>query len=302
MAVRVAVAFRQEPAMEYGVAIGLSPLVRRIVARNPSAFTYHGTSTYLIGRGNVAVVDPGPELPAHVDALLAALPGERITHQLITHTHADHSPAARLVRERTGAPTYGFGPHAQGRHQRGEKVEAGADASFDPDVKLAAGDVIEGDGWSVACVHTPGHCSNHLCFELREERSLFSGDHVMAWSTSVISPPDGDMRHYLASLELLLEREDQLFLPAHGPALADPKPFVRSLIEHRKERERQILACLERGVGAIPEMVAEMYSETPKLLHRAAARSVFAHILHLLDTAAIACDGEPSLDARFRLK
>jgi glyoxylase-like metal-dependent hydrolase (beta-lactamase superfamily II) len=300
-ATQVAIAFLHEARVEYGVAQTLSPLVRRVVAHNPSAFTYHGTSTYVIGHGNVALVDPGPDLPAHVDALLRALPGEQITHQLVTHTHNDHSPATRLVRERVGARTYGFGPHGEGRFERGAKVEAGGDRSFVPDVTLAHGDVIEGDGWSIESVHTPGHCSNHLCFALREEAALLTGDHVMSWSTSVISPPDGDMGHYLRSLELLLEREDRVLLPAHGPAIRDPKPFVRAFIEHRRERERQIVGCLERSVGRIAEMVPQMYADTPVMLHRAAARSVFAHVLHLLEAGAIACDGEPSLEAEYRL-
>jgi glyoxylase-like metal-dependent hydrolase (beta-lactamase superfamily II) len=277
-------------------------MIRRVVARNPSAFTYHGTGTYVIGHGNVAVVDPGPDLPAHVDALLEVLKGERITHQLITHTHSDHSPAARSVRERTGAQTYGFGPHAEGRIERGARVEAGSDLAFAPDFTVAHGDLIEGDGWSIECVHTPGHCSNHLCFQLREEATLLSGDHVMGWSTSVISPPDGDMGQYLRSLELLLERDDRMLLPTHGPAIPDPKPFVRSFIEHRREREAQILDCLERGSLQIKDMVPIMYAQTPAYLHGAAARSVLAHMLHLLEIGAVICEGEPGLAARYQLK
>jgi glyoxylase-like metal-dependent hydrolase (beta-lactamase superfamily II) len=299
----MAIAYRHESSVEYAVARQLSPLIRRLVAHNPSPFTYHGTCTYVIGRGNVAVLDPGPLLPEHVDALLAALPGERITHQLVTHTHMDHSPAAKLVTERTGAATYGFGPHGEGRYDRGEKVEAGGDMSFVPAVKVAHGQVIEGDGWSVECVHTPGHCSNHVCFQLREERALFTGDHVMGWSTSVISPPDGDMGDYLASLELLLEREDRLYLPAHGPAIEQPKPFVRSFIEHRREREAQIVECLSQGIERIPEMVPPMYTGLPVILHRAAARSVFAHVLHMLERGIVEClDEQPALDARYRLR
>jgi glyoxylase-like metal-dependent hydrolase (beta-lactamase superfamily II) len=295
------IAYRHEQAPAYGVAHEVSPLVRRIVARNPSPFTYHGTGTYVIGRGNVALVDPGPDLAGHVDALLAALPGERITHQLVTHTHSDHSPAARLVRERTGARTYGFGPHAEGRYQRGSKVEAGGDTSFVPDVKLEHGAVLEGDGWSVECVHTPGHCSNHLCFAVREEGALLTGDHVMGWSTSVISPPDGDMGAYLSSLALLLERDDRVLLPAHGPAIAEPKAFVRDFIEHRQERERQILACLEQGVERITDMVPRMYQSTPVALHRAAAHSVLAHVLHLLERGLLQTEHEPGIDARYWL-
>ncbi len=298
----MAIQFRHEQPVEYGVARTISPLIRRVVAKNPSPFTYHGTGTYLIGRGEVAVVDPGPAIAEHVDALLAALAGERITHQLITHTHLDHSPAARLVAERTGAPTFGFGPHGAGRHERGATVEAGADLAFVPDVRVGPGDVIEGAGWSVEAVHTPGHCSNHLCFQVREERILLTGDHVMGWSTSVISPPDGDMGAYLASLELLLTRDDRMYLPTHGPAIEDPRPFVRSFIEHRQEREAQIVDCMERGVDRIREMVPTMYAGLPAFLHLAAARSVFAHVLHMMDRGVVRCEDEqPGLDARYRL-
>jgi glyoxylase-like metal-dependent hydrolase (beta-lactamase superfamily II) len=296
------IAFRHEQSVEYGVARTLSPLIRRVVAKNPSAFTYHGTGTYVIGRGNVAVIDPGPAIAEHVDALLAALSGERITHQLITHTHMDHSPAAKLVAERTGARTFGFGPHGQGRYERGAKVEAGSDLSFTPDVRIVHGEVSEGDGWSLEAVHTPGHCSNHLCFQLREEQVLFTGDHVMGWSTSVISPPDGDMGAYLASLQLLLEREDRLYLPTHGTAIDDPKPFVRSFIAHRGEREAQIVDCLARDIDRIPQMVPIMYTGLHERLHVAAARSVLAHMLHMLERGIVRCESEqPGLDARYRL-
>jgi glyoxylase-like metal-dependent hydrolase (beta-lactamase superfamily II) len=255
----------------------------------------------VIGHGEVAVIDPGPALTEHVEALLSALAGERITHQLITHTHTDHSPAARLVKERTGATTYGFGPHAQGRYERGAKVEAGGDLDFVPDVVLAHADVIEGDGWSIECVHTPGHCSNHLCYGLRQEKALLTGDHVMGWSTSVISPPDGDMADYMCSLSLLLEREDRVFLPTHGRAITDPKPFVRAFIEHRQQRERQILGCLERGVQLIGDMVPHIYKDTPAFMHGAAARSVLAHLLHMIERGVVKSEGDPGLHARYRV-
>ena len=294
------IAFRQQATVQYGVTETITPCVRRIVANNPGPFTYHGTGTYVLGRGNVAIVDPGPLSVAHVEALLAALDGERITHQLITHTHLDHSPAARLVRERTGAQTYGFGPHGQGRYERGARVEAGADTDFVPDTTLRSGDEVEGDGWSVRAVHTPGHCSNHLCFALAQDRILLTGDHVMGWSTSVVSPPDGDMRDYVQSLELLLEREDDIYLPTHGPAIDDPKPFVRSLIEHRRQREQQIMQCLVQGIDRISAMVPRMYQSTPAVLHPAAARSVFSHMLDLLERGWVACeDDPPTLDARY---
>jgi len=297
----MAIAFLHEPEVEYGVAQTVSPLIRRIVARNPSPFSYRGTGTYVIGRGDVAIVDPGPDLMEHVDALIAALPGERITHQLVTHTHSDHSPAARHVRERTGARTYGFGPHGEGRVERGYKVEAGGDMMFVPDVLLTHGQIIEGDGFSVEVVHTPGHCSNHLCFQVQQEGALLTGDHVMSWSTSVISPPDGDMGDYMTSLALLLERDDRVLLPAHGPPITEVKPFVRAFIEHRREREQQILDCLGRGTARIGEMVQQIYQGLPAYLHGAAARSVLSHLLDLHARRLVDCDGAPGLDARYAL-
>jgi glyoxylase-like metal-dependent hydrolase (beta-lactamase superfamily II) len=295
------IAFLQEPPVQYGIAQTVSPRVRRVVARNPGPFSYHGTGTYVIGHGEVAVIDPGPALDEHVDALIAALPNERIVKLLVTHTHNDHSPACRPLQARTGAPTHGFGPHGEGRFERGVKVEAGGDMEFSPDVTLRHGDVVEGDGWSLECVHTPGHCSNHLCFGLREEGALLTGDHVMSWSTSIVSPPDGDMGDYMRSLALLLERDDRSLLPAHGPPVPDPKPFVRAFVEHRVERENQILSCVEQGIGRIAEMVPRMYATLPAFMHPAAARSVLAHVLYLLERGVLSCDQpEPSLGAWYR--
>ncbi len=298
----MAIAFLHEPKVEYGVAQTVSPLIRRVVARNPSPFSYHGTGTYVLGHGEVTIVDPGPELVEHVEALIAALPGERITRQLVTHTHSDHSPAARLVRERTGAPTYGFGPHGEGRFERGHTVEAGGDMAFVPDITLADGAVLEGDGFSVEAVHTPGHCSNHLCFAVREEHALITGDHVMSWSTSVISPPDGDMGDYLTSLARVLERDDRVLLPAHGPPIRDPKPFVSALVAHRQDRERQILDCLAAGLTRITDMVPRMYQGLDPRLYGAAARSVLAHLIHLHERHEVSVDGDPSVKAEFTLR
>ena len=212
---------------EYGVMVDVSPTIRRIVAQNPGPFTFKGTATYVVGHGKVAVIDPGPDLPAHVDALLEALDGEEITHQLITHTHKDHSPAAQRLQQRTGASTYGFGPHGAGKYEKGVEVEEGGDPDFTPDHALIHGDRVVGDGWSLDCVHTPGHTSNHLCYAYREENALFTGDHVMGWSTTVVSPPDGDMREYLDSLRHLSERNDQIYYPTHGAPIENPGPFLR---------------------------------------------------------------------------
>ena len=202
----MAIPFHYEERVDYGAVRWVSPMIRRVVAANPSAFTYHGTGTYIIGSGSVAVVDPGPDLPDHVDAILAATRGERITHILVTHTHIDHSPATRALKARLEVPSFGYGPHGRGRFESGEQVEEGADWAFAPDVEVRDGDVVQGEGWSVECVHTPGHTSNHVCYRLREEGALFSGDHVMGWSTTIVSPPDGDMGDYMRSLERAARR------------------------------------------------------------------------------------------------
>jgi glyoxylase-like metal-dependent hydrolase (beta-lactamase superfamily II) len=283
--------YRKELVFEYGAVAEVSPLIRRVVANNPGPFTYYGTGSYIVGHGKVAIIDPGPELADHLSALLQAVEGEEVTRILITHTHLDHSPAAKAVKEQTGALTCGFGPHGGGRGD--QQVEAGGDYEFSPDVVIGEGDVIEGPGWTLQAVHAPGHTSNHLCFALPEEQALFSGDHVMGWSTTVISPPDGDMRTYMGSLRKLLDRDDLVYWPTHGPQVEGPQPFVQSLIEHRHEREREILACLADGVGTIPEMVARIYVDVPKVLHRAAGRSVLAHLIHMTAEGRVKCDGLP---------
>lgn len=257
----------------------LSPLVRRILAPNPSPFTYSGTQTYIVGAGEVAVIDPGPDLPVHVDALLAALDGERIAAIVCTHTHRDHSPASRSLADATGAPIVGCAPLTM------EDDGPRADAAFDPDYRpsrvLADGEALTGEGWTLQAVATPGHTSNHLCLALPEERALFTGDHVMGWSTTVVSPPDGDMTAYMRSLALLLERDDSIYYPAHGPAIEKPQRLVRGMIGHRKQREGQILRHLKGGEGCIFAMVEQMYKGLDPRLHPAAARSVLAHLIDL---------------------
>jgi glyoxylase-like metal-dependent hydrolase (beta-lactamase superfamily II) len=283
----------------YGVLEPISPLIRRIVARNPGPFTFHGTGTYVVGHGTVAVIDPGPLLAEHVEALLGALRNETISHILVTHTHLDHSPAAAAVKRATGAPTLGFGPHGGG-YGAGHGSEEGGDRSFVPDQVLKDGDAVEGAGWRLEAVHTPGHTSNHLCFALAEERVLFSGDHVMGWSTSVITPPDGDMTQYMRSLERLLGREDALYWPTHGPAIAAPQDHVRAFIAHRRARNEAILARLAAGDTAIAAMVAAIYVGLDPRLRGAAGRSVLAHLLALVEEGRVVCDGVPTVDARFR--
>ena len=287
----------RDMTFEYGVIERLSPLIRRVVARNPGPFTFHGTGTYIVGDGAVAVIDPGPALDDHVQAILDGLGDEVVSHQVITHSHRDHSPAARLLGRATGAKTYGFGPH--GSMGAEGAVEEGADHDFTPDVRLRDGDVIEGDGWTLTALHTPGHTSNHLCFALGQESVLFSGDHVMGWSTSVIAPPDGDMAAYLASLRRLLERDDKTYWPTHGPCIEDPKALLRAFLDHRAERERQIEDCLKRGIDRIPAMVEVIYAEVPRNLHPAAACSVLAHLIHMVEAGRATCDGEPRSEGVF---
>ena len=285
---------------EYGVLQDVAPGIRRIVARNPSAFTFHGTGTYVLGTGEVAVIDPGPDDEAHIGALLAGLAGEQVTHILITHTHRDHSPGAALLKKETLALTYGFGPHGTEPSSDGSEIEEGADREFTPDLILDDRAAIGGPDWFLEVVHTPGHCSNHLCFRWPERRTLFCGDHVMAWSTTVIAPPDGDMADYLASLDRILEEEDEVYWPTHGPSITDPAPFVREVIAHRHDRERQILACLAEGHSTIADMVPVMYEGLDPQLHGAAARSVLAHLVHLVATERAVCDGAPGLDSPYR--
>jgi len=295
----VDIPFVRQLEFEYGEPAQVSPLIRRVIARNPGAFTFLGTGTYIVGRGKVAVIDPGPDLAEHTDALLKAVRGETVSHIVITHTHRDHSPGAAAVKRATGAPTFGFGPHPTRR--AGPQVEEGGDYDFQPDVSLREGDMVEGAGWRLQALHTPGHLSNHLCFALAEEQALFSGDHVMGWSTSVISPPDGDMHSYMGSLQRLLPRDDRLYYPTHGAPIGDPQNFVRKFIAHREDRERQIVACIADGAHTIPAMVAIMYREVDKRLHGAAARSVLAHLIHMQETGRVRSDGEASETAVYRL-
>lgn len=294
----MSIPFVKDLTFAYGTASGLSPLVRRVIAQNPSPFTFHGTGTYIVGRGKVAVIDPGPDDDAHIAATLAALEnGETVSHILITHTHRDHSPGAALLQQKTGAATYAFGPHPQ-RMEAGVVVEEGGDHDFAPDHLLKDGAVVKGEGWTVTALHTPGHISNHLCFGLAEEKALFSGDHVMGWSTTVISPPDGNMTDYYASLKKLLFRDDVRYYPTHGAPIDvgstghAPQHFVAELIKHREARETQILACLQKnGPQRIPQMVATMYAEVPAYLHAAAARSVLAHLIHMVGDGRVAVEG-----------
>jgi glyoxylase-like metal-dependent hydrolase (beta-lactamase superfamily II) len=268
----------------------VAPLVRRLLAPNPSPFTYTGTQTYLIGKGEVAVIDPGPDLPEHVDAIVEAVRGERVAAILCTHTHRDHSPASRPLAAATGAPIVGCAPLAL--EDDGPRADAAFDFDYAPDRVLADGEALEGDGWTLRAVATPGHTSNHLCFALEGTGDLFTGDHVMGWSTTVVSPPDGDMTAYMESLALLLDRDDKIYRPAHGPAVEKPKSHVRALIAHRKMREKQILDRLAAGEGRIPAMVETMYVGTDPRLYPAAGRSVLAHLRDMEARGLVRQEGE----------
>jgi glyoxylase-like metal-dependent hydrolase (beta-lactamase superfamily II) len=278
---------------DYGAVVELSPLVRRVLARNPGPFTERGTATFIVGRGRVAVIDPGPDDPAHVEALLGALGGETVTHILVTHTHRDHSPATAALQAATGAPSHGFGPH-------GVAEDRSADTAFSPDHRLADGDVVAGPGWRLQALHTPGHASNHLCFALPEEATLFSGDHVMGWSTTVIAPPDGDMAVYRRSLERLLGRDDALYRPTHGRAIEAPQVHVRRLLDHRQRRVEAILARLAAGDRTVPELVAAIYQGLPAALLGAAGQSVLAQLIELVADGAVAAEGPLDKTGRFR--
>ena len=289
---------------EYGAVAPLSPLVQRVVAPNPSPFTFYGTGTYIVGDRRVAVIDPGPDHPEHLRALRAALEGRELTHLVITHTHLDHSPAAATLREEFGVPTFGYGPHGAGQTTaplEGESVEEGADTDFTPDHRLVDGDLVEGDGWTLEAVHTPGHTSNHLCYGLREENVLFTGDHVMGWSTTVVSPPDGDMGKYMESLERLRHRPEHTCWPTHGDAIRNPGEYIPQLLAHRRERERQVLLCLQKGLHSVGDMVARMYQDVPTYLHPAAARSVLAHLIWLCERGEVRTEGPLRVDSPFHL-
>jgi glyoxylase-like metal-dependent hydrolase (beta-lactamase superfamily II) len=272
-------------AAAYGLLSQRTPLVRRLLARNPSPFTFTGTGTFVVGGagGSVAVIDPGPADPAHVAALIDALRGETVSHIVVTHTHMDHSPAAPALKAATGALIVGCEPLVLA--DDGPRADAGFDPTYAPDRILADGESIaggHGDGaWTLTAVATPGHTSNHLCYALAAEKALFTGDHVMGWSTTVVSPPDGDMAAYLASLRLLLDRDDAIYHPTHGEPVTDPQRFVRGLITHRKQRETQILKLLAASPQSIPALVAVMYAQVDPRLHPAAGRSVLAHLIDL---------------------
>jgi glyoxylase-like metal-dependent hydrolase (beta-lactamase superfamily II) len=270
-------AFEDRPPT--GDLMQLTPLVGRVLAPNPSPFTYWGTQSYVVGTEDVAVIDPGPADEAHLAALARAIAGRPVRAIMCTHTHRDHSPAAAPLAGATGAPVIGCAPLTM--DDDGPRADAAFDAAYRPDRVLGDGEAVAGRGWTLRAVATPGHTSNHLCYALEEEKALFTGDHVMGWSTSVVSPPDGDMGAYMRSMQLLLDRDDGVYYPAHGDPVETPQRLVRGMMGHRKHREGQILRLIEGEGAAIPPMVEQMYKGIDPRLHPAAGRSVLAHLIDL---------------------
>lgn len=284
----------------HGQAVPVAPGVVRVTAPNASAFTFHGTNSYIVGTDTLAVIDPGPDSPAHLDALMEAIAGRPVSHIFVSHTHVDHSPLAAGLKAKTGAIICAEGPHRAARALHlGEinPLDASADTAFQPDRALADEACVAGDGWTLRAIHTPGHTANHCVFALEGTGILFSADHVMAWATSIVAPPDGAMADYMASLDRMLERDDSLYLPGHGGRLEKPQSFLRGLKAHRRMRERAILERVRAGDRTIPDMVGAIYRDTDPRLHGAAALSVLAHLEDLVGKAMVACEGEPSLSA-----
>lgn len=297
--------FDRDPGAASGELVQLSPLVRRLIAGNGGPMTFTGTCSYIVGRGKIAIIDPGPDDPGHVERLLSAIAGETVTDIVITHTHRDHSPAARALKAATGARIVGCGLHRPARELLlGEinPLDAAADRGYAPDLIMAEGNAVSGPGWTLEALETPGHTANHLAFALPEESTLFSGDHVMAWSTTIVAPPDGSMVAYMASIEKLRGREDRLYWPGHGGPVREPQRFLRGLVQHRRLREAAILSRLQAGDVTIAEMVPPIYQELPPRLIGAASLSVLAQLEDLVERGVVICDdGAPLLASRYRL-
>lgn len=297
------IAFDTRFEAPHGMAVAVSPLVRRIVANNPGPVTFTGTCSYIVGHGTVAIVDPGPDDAAHVAALLSAVSGESVSHVVVTHTHRDHSPAAGAIVAATGARLVGCGPHRPASvlpEGVANPMEASGDRLYRPDRELREGDGVSGPGWSLVAVETPGHTANHLCFALPEERALLSGDHVMAWATTFVGPPDGAMGAYMASLSKLLAREeDDIYWPGHGGPVTEPRRMVRAILAHRRQREEAILARLRAGDRGVGEIVDNVYRGLAPALRGAAALNVLAHLEDLCARELVAVEGPMSLEGRF---
>jgi glyoxylase-like metal-dependent hydrolase (beta-lactamase superfamily II) len=296
--------FDKSFALAPGAVDEFAPGIRRLLANNPGPFTFKGTVSYIVGRGSVAIIDPGPADDTHIQALLAAVRGETVTHIFVTHTHRDHSPAAAAIKQATGAKTFAEGPHRAARPLHigeAKRLDASGDRDFAPDVVLADGEIVTGPGWTMEAVATPGHTANHMGFALREAKTLFSGDHVMAWSTTVVAPPDGAMSDYMASLERLARREEEVYLPGHGGAVRDAPRFVGHLIRHRQGREASILNRLGKSPADIPTLVRAIYIGLDPRLVGGAGLSVLAHLEDLVARGIVASEEPPSITGRYRL-
>lgn len=288
----------------HGEAVTVADGVQRITVNNPGPFTFHGTNSYIVGDRSVAVIDPGPDDEAHFQALMTVLKGREVTHIAVSHTHRDHSPLARRLKAATGATIVGEGPHRAARPLHEGEINPFAESSdmdFSPDIVLADGARIEGDGWALTGLATPGHTANHMAFALDGTGTVFSADHVMAWATTIVAPPDGAMADYMASLEKLLTRDDRLYLPGHGGPVIEPASFLRGLRAHRRMRERAVLERVRAGDSKIRDMVKVIYASTDLRLHGAAALSVLAHLEDLLEQGRVETDGPPSLFGDYRL-
>lgn len=288
-----------------GEVAELSPLVRRVIAGNSGPMTFTGTCSYIVGRGTVAIIDPGPDDPGHVARLIAAVAGETVSHIVVTHTHRDHSPAVPALQAATGARVVGCGPHRPSRELgpgEGRVLDAAADADFAPDWHMRDGDTVSGPGWSLTALETPGHTANHLAYTLPEEETLFSGDHVMAWSTSIVAPPDGSMAAYMASIDKLRGIAHRLYRPGHGGPVTEPQRFLRGLVQHRRQREAAVLNRLGAGDETITAMVPVIYQGLAPALHGAAALSVLAQLEDLVARGlVVSSDALPALSSRYRL-
>lgn len=277
-------------SIEYGVCDQLTPLVRRVIANNPGGFTFTGTGTYIIGSKNIAVIDPGPIDNDHYNAIMKATSEQKITHILLTHNHNDHSPLAKKLKSETGAKIYY--KNLSNIELAQDDFEEGYDRNIEGDIELKDGDKIETDEWSIEAIHTPGHTSNHICYALLDENILFSGDHVMGWSTTVIVPPDGNMDDYIISLEKLLSRREEKFFPTHGPVIDEPKKLVSYYISHRLNREKQIIDAIKKGNNKISEIVKMIYKDVDKSLHPAAAMSTLAHLKRMENNQEVTVKGK----------
>jgi glyoxylase-like metal-dependent hydrolase (beta-lactamase superfamily II) len=298
------VPFNRNFPLKPGVVEEVRPGVRRVLCNNPSPFTFTGTVSYIVGKGKVAIVDPGPDDEAHAAALLNAVRGETVTHILVTHTHRDHSPNTARIKAATGATIYAEGPHraSRPRYENDEvRSESGADRDFMPDIRVRDGEVIEGAGWALQAVTTPGHTANHMAFAWREPKILFVGDHVMGWSTSIVAPPDGSMIDYMASLEKLTKRDEDLYFSGHGPEIPEAQRYVRFLIRHREAREASILHRLAKGEADIPTLVRAIYIGIDPRLTGAAGYSVLAHLEDLVARGIVATDGDPVIGGTYRM-